>query len=72
MLIHNKQVVVYDIEVFPNVFHCACRNTETGELRLFEYSERKNQIKEMVNFFLRKDLIFAGYNNHHYDDVIVI
>ena len=72
MLIHNKQVVVYDIEVFPNVFHCACRNTETGELHLFEYSVRKNQIKEMVNFFLRKDIIFAGYNNHHYDDVIVI
>lgn len=72
MLIHNKPVVVYDIEVFPNVFHCCCRNTETGELHLFEYSVRKNQIKEMVNFFLRKDLIFAGYNNHHYDDVIVI
>ena len=71
MLIHNKQVVVYDIEVFPNVFHCACRNTETGELRLFEYSVRKNQIKEMVEFFLRKDLLFAGYNNHHYDDVVI-
>ena len=71
MLIHNKQVVVYDIEVFPNVFHCACRNTETEELRLFEYSVRKNQIKEMVEFFLRKDLLFAGYNNHHYDDVVI-
>lgn len=71
MLIHNKNVVVYDIEVFPNVFHCACRNTETGELRLFEYSVRKNQIKEMVEFFLRKDLLFAGYNNHHYDDVVI-
>lgn len=71
MLIHNKPVVVYDIEIFPNAFHCACRNTETGELHLFEYSVRKNQIKEMVNFFLRKDLIFAGYNNHHYDDVVV-
>ena len=71
MLIHNKQVVVYDIEVFPNVFHCACRNTETGELHSFEYSVRKNQIKEMVEFFLRKDLLFAGYNNHHYDDVVI-
>lgn len=71
MLIHNKQVVVYDIEVFPNVFHCACRNTETGELRLFEYSERKNQMKEMIQFFLMKNLLFAGYNNHHYDDVVI-
>jgi hypothetical protein len=71
MLIHNKQVTVFDIEVFPNVFHCACRNTETGELRLFEYSERKNQMKEMIQFFLMKNLLFAGYNNHHYDDVVI-
>lgn len=38
---------------------------------MFEYSVRKNQIKEMVEFFLRKDLLFAGYNNHHYDDVVI-
>ena len=30
MIIRDKIVYVYDIEVFPNVFHCTVKNTETG------------------------------------------
>ena len=71
MLIKNIQVVVFDIEVFPNVFHCVCKNTETGELLKFECSTRKNQLRQLSEFFLRKDLMFCGYNNHHYDDVVL-
>lgn len=71
MLIHNKQVVIFDIEVFPNCFHCVCKNTETNELKKFEYSMRKNQIEELIRYYLDKSLLFAGYNNHHYDDVIL-
>lgn len=71
MLIHNKQVTIYDIEIFPNVFHCACKNTETGKIDKFEISSRKVQIKELVNFFLQKDILICGYNNHHYDDVVI-
>ena len=32
---------------------------------------RKNQIEELIDYFLDKSLLFAGYNNHHYDDVIL-
>ena len=71
MLIKNLQVVVFDIEVFPNVFHCVCKNTETGELLKFECSTRRNQLRQLSDFFLRKDLMFCGYNNHHYDDVVL-
>ena len=71
MLIHNKQVVIYDIEIFPNVFHCTCKNTETNELYKFEISTRKIEIEKLVQFFTNKELIFAGYNNHHYDDVVI-
>lgn len=71
MLIHNKVVNIYDIEVFPNCFHCACRNTETDELLLFELSPRKNQLDEMVEYFTNPSMMFAGYNNHHYDDVVI-
>lgn len=71
MLIHSKQVVIYDIECFQNCFHCACKNTETGELFKFECSKRKSQLRQLVDFFLQKDLMFAGYNNHHYDDVVI-
>lgn len=51
MIIRNKTVYVYDIEVFPNVFHCTVKNTETGEFYKFEISQRKNQLDELVNFF---------------------
>ena len=71
MLIHNKHVVVYDIEVFPNVFSCTCKDTETNELKVFELSHRKFDLENMVTYFLDKSLLFAGYNNHHYDDVVM-
>ena len=51
MWIRKDKVIVYDVEVFPNVFHCCCKDTETSEIYKFEISERKNQIKELVEFF---------------------
>ena len=90
MKIRNKTVLVYDIEVFQNIFHCAVKNTETNEIHLFEISSRKNQLEELVKFFkqfnniegswnqsyttdyqFNTDIIFAGYNNIHYDNPIV-
>ena len=72
MIIRNKVVFVYDIEVFPNVFHCCCRNSETDMLYKFEISERVNQLKELVDFFLDdEDKMMCGYNNHYYDDVVI-
>lgn len=71
MRIKNYNVYVYDIEVFPNVFHCCCKDTQSNNIYKFEISERKNQIKELVNFFLQPKIIMCGYNNHHYDDVIL-
>ena len=71
MEIRNEDVVVYDIEIFPNVFHCCCKDTEQDKIYKFEISERKNQLEEMIKFFLRPKIILCGYNNHHYDDVIM-
>lgn len=51
MIIRNKVVFVYDIEVFPNVFHCVVKNTETNDYLFFEISARKNQLLELVDFF---------------------
>lgn len=70
MVIHNKPVIVYDIEVFPNIFHCTCKNTETGEYNKFEISQRRIDIDDLVNFF-KKDYLFCGYNNKRYDDVVI-
>lgn len=51
MIVRDKKVYVYDIEVFQNIFHCSVKNTETGEIYKFEISERKNQLRELVKFF---------------------
>ena len=66
-------VWTYDIEVFENCFHCCCKNTETGKVIKFEISERRNQLAELVDFFFYSldNKMFCGYNNHHYDDVII-
>ena len=73
MEIRNKIVHVYDIECFPNVFHCCVKDTDSGRLYKFEISERRNQLEELVDFFYynNNDKMLCGYNNHHYDDVIV-
>ena len=78
MWIRDRIVHVYDVEIFPNCFHCCVKNTETGQLYKFEISERRNQLDELVDFFyydssdkLRHTKMFCGYNNHHYDDVII-
>lgn len=85
MKIRNKTVFVFDIEIFPNVFTCTVKNTETKELIVFEVSDRKNNLQEIVNLFwtvrdpnvnkfnpdLKTDKIFCGYNNIHYDNPII-
>ena len=83
MIIKGKIVYVYDIEVFPNCFHCAVKNTETQELFLFEISERRNDIKKIVDFFWcinydnrpdfvqKEDKLICGYNCIHYDNPII-
>lgn len=73
MIIKNLCVHTYDIEVFPNCFHCCCKNTETNQVIKFEISERRNQLAELVDFFFYSldNKMFCGYNNHHYDDVII-
>lgn len=75
MIINNKIVLVYDIEVFPNVFSCTLKNSETGQIVVYELSHRKNNIveeaKRMVNLFQNNKYLFCGYNNLHYDNPIM-
>lgn len=71
MTINGKTVVVYDVEVFPNVFSCTLKNTENGQVTVFEISNRKNQIWQLVSFFENAEYLFCGYNNIHYDNPII-
>ena len=73
MKIKDYDANVYDIEIFPNCFHCTVYDTESKEYHRFEISERINQIDELYSYFYvtNESRIFVGYNNHHYDDVII-
>lgn len=72
MIIKDKTVWVYDIEVFPNVFSCIVKNTETKEYKYFEISARKNNVSELISFFSDcNDKLICGYNNIHYDNPII-
>ena len=75
MKINNKTVYVFDIEVFPNVFSCTIKNSETGNVIVYEISHRRKSVqttaRSLVDFFLQKDALFCGYNNIHYDNPII-
>ena len=75
MIIKDKIVQVYDIEVFHNVFSCTLKNTETKKVTVFELSHRCTDCVKaatrMVNLFLDKGFLFCGYNNIHYDNPIM-
>lgn len=78
MLIRNKIILVYDIEVFPNVFHAVVKNTETSHILKLEISERRNDLNKILLLFRQikhntdcGKYIFCGYNNIHYDNPII-
>lgn len=73
MKIKGKQIFVYDIEVFPNCFHCSLKDTYSGNRLHFEISERKNQLKDLYIFFrnAEKDKCIVGFNCIHYDNPII-
>lgn len=68
MKIRNKTVLVFDIEVFRNIFHCTVKDTETGILKLFEISDRKNQIEDLVKYFKQFENEKGSWNNSYTTD----
>ena len=71
MTIKGKAVFVYDIEVFPNFFSSAVKNTLSGTKKVYEISEWQNDLEDLVKLFLYPNIYFCGYNNKHYDDPII-
>ena len=71
MIIYNKVVFVYDVEVFPNLFTCTLLNTNSNKIGTYEISNRKNDLGNIISTFLNKGIIFCGYNNKYYDDPII-
>lgn len=62
--------IVHDIECLPNFFSVAIVDYDSDREWLFEISERKNQINELIEFY--KQVKYAiGFNSIHYDDIIL-
>ena len=63
MQIRGKTVLVFDIEVFHNIFYCSVKNSETGDITTFEISPRKNQLREIVKYFkqVNKPISWGDY-----------
>ena len=53
MKIRDKTVFVFDIEIFPNLFHCVVKDTETKKYFLFEISKRRNDLPKIIAGFHR-------------------
>ena len=71
MIVKGKPCIVFDVEVLKNIFTVTCKNTEDNTFVVFEVSERKNEMGSVVSYFTSTDAYFVGYNNHHYDDLII-
>ena len=71
MIIKGKTAFVFDVEVFPNVFTCTVKNSESLQHKCFEISSRQNDFFEICKLFTNKNIIFVGYNNLHYDNAII-
>lgn len=66
-----KKLAVFDIECLKNCFLCCYLVVNTGEVKTIEISPRKNEIREILKLFMSGQYIFVGYNNSHYDTVII-
>lgn len=71
MIIKNKTAFVYDLEAFPNLFTCAVKNTESKNIKVFEISNRKNDLLQILKLFTNNKIIFVTYNGIHYDNPII-
>jgi hypothetical protein len=61
---------IYDLETFPNCFTFCAVFSDGGHIQLFEISDRKNDIEDLLSF-LRKVVEhghkMVGYNNNGFD-----
>lgn len=71
MVLKNKTVFVYDIEIFPNLFICVVKNTESKNVKVYEISDRVNDLPEIYKLFRNKKILFCGYNNLAYDSILI-
>src|SRR3954470_10378346 len=70
--------VVFDLEVYPNLFTNTCKEFGRDRIRQFVVwydsngtGETINQLEEMVDFILKEIKRFIGYNSLAYDNLLI-
>jgi len=61
---------IYDLECYPNVFTASFKHANTGTRLLFEISDRRNELEQLVWFLQmlsQSDCRMVGFNNVGYD-----
>lgn len=79
MKIQDRYVVCFKVLVTKNIFYCVLLNTETGNYRQFEISEKvgndesenRSTLLKLKRCFSFKKFVFCGYNNNHYDNLFI-
>ena len=69
-MLNLTKVVIYDLEIMPEVFLGTFLDISTGVCRTFEISWRKNQYEDMISYlqFISKHYYtMVGFNNYYYD-----
>lgn len=68
------QYYIYDLETFPNIFTCVIQNAQSKEIRVFELSQRKNDLEKFLKtleWLSFKQKILVGYNNLNFDYAVL-
>lgn len=72
--IQYQSLIVYDIEVYPNVFTFSGKCQVNGTRWNFEISDRKNDLLKFISFMIicqHQEVSWVGYNNIGYDYPVV-
>tara|TARA_R110002096_G_scaffold387954_4_gene582159 strand:- start:1958 stop:3766 length:1809 start_codon:yes stop_codon:yes gene_type:complete len=64
-------IYVYDVETAPNFFSVVLMDYKGDSGMVFEISKRVDQSKELGEF-LKENPTLIGYNNHSYDDPMIV
>lgn len=69
-----RDYYTYDLEVYPNIFTFCGKFRSSSEVQLFEISDRKNQLQELIQWlsYLRNiGVEMIGFNNIGYDYLFI-
>jgi hypothetical protein len=70
MIINLENSIIYDVEIFPNVFLLSVESLNSDFAETWEVSEFRDQREDMIKFFhycISENVIMIGFNNIGFD-----